>query len=905
MPPVMNRFKRRRWLRLFLTCVAGILALLALLAWVAVRNVTPLSLWLANRLLVAWQFDAAEIKIGRNGGLDVSDLRVRLRADGSEVLSFKKGSATFTWQELREHRIRLVEIEAPRINGSESAFEEVRRLLASGDTASADWRVERASLRDGFASVKIDGMPGGESRFDAEITSLCARTDAAGFDSLRLRDVTVRSDDGREIATIPEASFEFTPAEVLDGHIRSFRAVRPRVAITQEEAALLRPSSSGGGSPKRMQIDSLSITGAEVRVDASELPRIGGTIDLRMTDFDNARSDSAAPGQLRIGNLSIQPRDSAAQPATLESATIDFTSGELASGRLREVRLVRPSVSLNEAWRNVVAGFGRGGASSTPPEVPFKVDRLVVENGSADGTLPGVPAFKGTVTAELQNLSRSGTGEQTIELQDIQIGLPDQPAGVFREWLRLPKVKITFDLAELRDQRRVKSIELDGPVLRFDRDTRAMFSKVGDTSPSPANTLVVGEVRLRNAVVAFDDLGLGIPPQKFSLNLNLTNVPLNDPLSGGTSETQTLELSNIHFVSPLDPFVPVLALPSVFIQWTPEGLRNRRIEEVILVAPTLHIGPDLFWYLDLVERNRAAPATPASPGDTGPAWRVGRFEATSGKLVLAMTGQSRLTLPMPFESRAENLDFQRLSDLRLNLVLEVPEQDYENSALDIHLRGVSGKIDFKLPPGSDAENVVQTLKVRDIRWRDFRGTDWWLGLTFDERGIHADGGGKMCSGDIRAGFTFFLDERAPWTGWLSGSRLDLKEITDKLAPGRASMNGRASATLAVNGTAGEITRLTGDFRVPGGGDLRITKLDDLIAAIPEDWEYAKRDLAVIGLRSLRDFPFRKGGAAFWLTEQRGQLNVRLDGNLGSRELEVNFNPVGDLNRILMFSPFTP
>ena len=260
---------------------------------------------------------------------------------------------------------------------------------------------------------------------------------------------------------------------------------------------------------------------------------------------------------------------------------------------------------------------------------------------------------------------------------------------------------------------------------------------------------------------------------------------------------------------------------------------------------------------------------------------------------------------MPFESHAEDLDFQRLSDARLKLVLEVPEQDYENAALGIHLRGMSGKIDFQLPPGADARNLVQTLKVREVHWKGFLGRNWWLGLTFDKDGMHGDGGGRLASGDVRVGFTYFLDLRAPWAGWLAGTKIDLKETTDNLAPGKASMTGKADVSLAVNGLGGALSRVAGDFRARSAGTLRIHKVEEMIQSIPANWETTKRDLLRIGLETLRDFPYDNGTASFWLTEPLGQLNVRLDGRLGKRELEINLNPPGDLNRLFIFSPFQP
>lgn len=884
---------------------------LIVLVMLTIFFVTPLGVWAANRLLPAWNVAADRITLDASGGITVSGLKVRLRGDGSEALALRRARVTFSWRELFRHHLASVDLNGVSIAANGAAISEVEKILSGGDPTNSRWRIDRLTVRDGFAKASLAALPGAEGRFDAEIFSMATPDTGGKPDTMRLRGWALRSRGGREIISIPEATLAFTVLELSSGHLRSLVVDGAQIALAKEDLALLHPGSPGTGPARPWRVDVLAIDRANVRIDFPNAPLVEGGVTLHAADLGTDRSESRAPGELRIANLSVRPRDSRAAPATLAAATVQFAGSEILAGHVREVRLDAPSVNFNDAWRGVISSLRNGGASSAAA-FPFQIDQLIVDGGKADIALAGMPPMQGTIGARFANLGAGDATLQTVEFHDLHFGIPDPPDGVFHEWLSLPKVKVTFSLADLTQHHRIRSIDLDGAAFRFDRECRAMFARqhVGAAEKQSASAvpLIADEMNLRNARVSLDDLGLGVPPLDFSVNLDLANVPLNDPLSAETAEVQTLELSNINFVSPLDPFVPVLALPSIFLRWTPAGLRARQIEHLEIVGPAIHVGPDLFWYMDLVEQRRAeleaaAPATPnAVPA---PAWRVKRFDATAGKLVLALDGQARLTLPMPFESHAENLDFQRLSDARLKLVLEVPEQDYENAELGLHLRGVSGKIDFQLPPGAHSENLVQTLKVRDVRWKEFRGRDWWLGLTFDKAGIHGDGGGKICSGEVRAGFTYFLDEREPWTGWVSGSRVDLKELTDKLTPGKAAMTGRANASLALNGLGNSLVRVAGDFRAPTGGNLRITKLDELIAAIPRDWTIAKRDGLRIGLESLRDFPYTAGNASFWLTEPVGQLHVNLDGKLGKRELEVNFNPPGDLNRLFLFSPFQP
>ena len=912
MPIPPSRPKRRRWLRAIAwnLLLAGLA--LIVLGMLALFFITPLGVWAANRMLPAWNVAADRITLDAKGGVTVSGLKVRLREDRSSVLALRRARVTFSWRELFRRHLTAVDLNGLSITANDAAIVEVQRMMAGGDPNDPGWRIDRIAVRDGAVKAALAGRPSAEGRFDAEIPGMAAPGADAKPGFVRLRGLALRSPAGRAIATVPDATLSFTAAELSAGHLRSLVVNGARVALTEEDLALLGTNCPSAGPAHPWRVDDLAIERTGIRFDFPKMPLVEGSVTLHAADLRSDRTGPDSPGKLQIANLSVTPRDSRAAPATLAAATVRFTGSELLAGRIREVRLDAPSLTFNDAWREVVSALGNGGTSAAPG-FPLNFDRVIVDGGKLDLRLAGMPPMRGALTARFENAGAASTALQTVEFHDLHFGIPDPPEGTFHEWLSLPKVKITFTLADLMQHHRIHSVDLDGAAFRFDRECRAMFAKppaAADASaPSAlAAPFIADEVNLRNARVSLDDLGLGVPPLDFSLNLDLANVPLNDPLSAETAELQTLELSNINFVSPLDPFVPVLVLPSIFIRWTPGGLRARQLEEIVIVGPAIHVGPDLFWYMDLVEKRRAemeaaAPATPAAA--PAPAWRVKRFSATSGKLVLALDGQARLTLPMPFESHAENLDFQRLSDARLKLALDVPEQDYDHAALDIHLRGLSGKIDFQLPPGRHAENLVQTLKVREVRWKNFRGRDWWLGLTFDKAGIHGDGGGKMCSGEIRAGFTYFVESHEPWTGWVSGTRVDLREITDKLTPGKASMTGRADATLEVNGHGASLMRLVGDLRAPGGGTLRITKLDELIAAIPRDWPNAKRDGLRIGLESLRDFPYTSGTASFWITEPVGQLHVKLDGQPGRRELEVNFNPPGDLNRLFLFTPFKP
>jgi hypothetical protein len=70
------------------------------------------------------------------------------------------------------------------------------------------------------------------------------------------------------------------------------------------------------------------------------------------------------------------------------------------------------------------------------------------------------------------------------------------------------------------------------------------------------------------------------------------------------------------------------------------------------------------------------------------------------------------------------------------------------------------------------------------------------------------------------------------------------------------------------------------------GRLKMTKLDDLLAELPPDWTVLKKSLARIGFETLRDFDYDTGHGSFWLANREGNLQLALEGPLGSRKLEA-------------------
>ena len=284
------------------------------------------------------------------------------------------------------------------------------------------------------------------------------------------------------------------------------------------------------------------------------------------------------------------------------------------------------------------------------------------------------------------------------------------------------------------------------------------------------------------------------------------------------------------------------------------------------------------------QKQPGGPAIPASPG---PHWIVRKLGADLGQIILANGGKSSVALPMRFSWSATNLDFSNLDDLQLKLKLDIPESDYIFPDYQLAMRKLFGKIEFGLPPEKHSDNLVHTLQAAEIRWRQFIGKRFFVSVTYDKAGIYGQVGGAAYGGYLNGGFSFFSQNDSPWTGWMSGTKVDLRGVTDVMAPKNIQMTGPADFKLEVNGLNHEIQRVLGSFTIPQAGKLKVTKLDEVMSQLPHGWTLLKSSLTRIGLETLRDFDYRDGSGSFWFTNDRGEMKLSLRGPGGSR----NFNAV--------------
>jgi len=188
------------------------------------------------------------------------------------------------------------------------------------------------------------------------------------------------------------------------------------------------------------------------------------------------------------------------------------------------------------------------------------------------------------------------------------------------------------------------------------------------------------------------------------------------------------------------------------------------------------------------------------------------------------------------------------------------------------------------------------LRMSEVRWRQFHAQEGWLSITFDSKGINGQIGAKGYGGYIDGGFTSFFGTNSPWVGWLSGTKVDLKKITDVLAPGNFTMDGPAAFKLEAHGASSHLDRHRGSLQAKRRCQMRIGKLDQILADIPGDWYWVKRELTRIVLETLRDFTYDSGDASFWFLNDEGNLKLTLQGPKGSRNIDVVLHGPEDPDR---------
>jgi hypothetical protein len=727
------------------------------------------------------------------------------------------------------------------------------------------------------------------------------------------------SDNKEEVVRIDSAVIKFTWRGLREHKIGAVIVKQPRVRISDRLLAAVRndppapPASPTAANPWHVEKFAVIEGWAEIDLAAAPLTRFWFAPEFH--DLDLSAGPTAATPQQTVALEDLEFLSRGGTPQQIGKINrMELKFSQLAAGKMNfdELTIRAPSFQITptalQAFGAPASEPANGVTNEPSANFPsLRVGKLLVENGevfikSFGETVPEGSLKFGFETDDFQ-LGESGTApdkKHTVQIWDLRLAPTFAPLAQF---VSVDSLQIEFTPADLLQRKEIAAATLTGMTITMGQTFRSFMnaeSKTTASGPAPVAATVTAkappakpwklrELGIVNSRITLADLGVAAPSVGFNIETTLKNIPLSTAVTETAEEMQQQELADLVITSPFDQFAPVFTMKTLFIRYSIAGLLRRELEEIQVLNPTIYVGEDLFWYFDELSKREAeaqSPAAASAPGSDETGWKVKRISVEYGQLVIAAGGKAQLPLPLQFSTSAENLNLGRLSDLKLALNLKVPREDYLFPDYKLELRQLGGDIKFDLPPQSGGNNLVQTLKMDEVRWRQFHAEEGWLSITFDSKGINGEIGAKGYGGYLNGGFSSFFGDNSPWVGWLSGSKVDLKKITAVMAPGNFAMDGPADFKLEATGASSSLERLRGSLRATRQGKMRIGKLDQIMADIPGDWYWVKRETTRILLETLRDFTYDTGDASFWYLNDEGNLKLTLQGPAGSRNIDV-------------------
>ncbi|HEY5792055.1 MAG TPA: hypothetical protein VIS74_02075, partial [Chthoniobacterales bacterium] len=611
---------------------------------------------------------------------------------------------------------------------------------------------------------------------------------------------------------------------------------------------------------------------------------------LPHTEFE-LRSLQLEQGVWVANGLKLRDRKSGKTLVEMERGTVRLGVWDLWRRHLGEVRLVNPVLRVSPELMALMGGGGgaAGGNGSAMTLPGWSVDRLVCDYGEL--YVAGLSKQPVNVTARFafdwKNLSTGEPGASQVNRLQLWNIAASKSEDYSTPFLRFNIVNLDFSLRQLLE-RRLALIELNGGFVRIGEEFQALLKASSGGAPqSPAQAAAVwiaNQLKVGDIGVRVDDPRPEVADIRFRLNTELTEFPLNDVAGEIAQRPQRIELSNVQIVSPVDPDTRIITLRSVFLNFTLAGLLEQRIDRLTLLQPSIFISQDLFVYMDQMKG-----ADAAEPGQTAPpkpSWRIKELEIRYGRLLLGGEKIGQIGLPLEFEASVRDILLDNLASLQLQTQLTIRPRDFEFAAMQLSMDHLRGDLRFSYPPEQRQSNVVNTLFLDGIRWRQYRGQKLWLSVTFDKQTISALFGGEAYGGQLNGGLAFFFSGNNRWVGWLSGRGVDLKGLTDVIAPQNFRMTGPADFKVLVDASGQKIERLKGDFTGTRNGKMTLSKLDDFLARIPPEWNLLKQSSTRIALEALRDYRYDRVKGDFWFVNRQGVLNLRMEGPTGKRNFEI-------------------
>lgn len=573
----------------------------------------------------------------------------------------------------------------------------------------------------------------------------------------------------------------------------------------------------------------------------------------------------------------LRDRTTGKEVFRLASGSVFFSFDAIRRRQLGEIRLDHPRIHVSPGLANILPAGGSGGGG-----IPAWLARRIVCDYAEiafDGFGPGVPSVSLKCAFDWPEPGRDPDAALGLTVWDVQVSAP----GSNTPFLVLDLVEVSFTTRGLLSGNELAETRVKGGSLVLGADLQNLLAARSGAAPSvsPAAAWLLRSLLIERLAVRFEDRRKLATNITFQINTTLKNLSLAEAAQQIGEEEQSVEIADVEILSPYDPLTKVLTLRSVVLRFTLGGLLRSELAGIRITDPSIYVGPDLFWYMEEAQRH-AAEQKAGAPS----AWKIGEIDVVGGRLIIGSSGRARYGLPLNFYANIRDVALDNLATLKLRTAFQIPAQKSEFPSYQLGVATREGDLQFAYPPEKNENNLVGKIYFDGIRWRQFEAADAWLAATFDQTGINGDFGGRSCGGYLSGGFSFLFEDNAPWIGWLSGDRVDLQRLTDLLAPQNFRMTGPLNFKLQMDAFGPRIQRVKSSFHTLRPGRMRIGKLDQLLANIPETWSNLKQSSTRLALETLRDFDYTKADGNLWFVDGQGRLGLKLQGPQGSRNIDV-------------------
>lgn len=438
--------------------------------------------------------------------------------------------------------------------------------------------------------------------------------------------------------------------------------------------------------------------------------------------------------------------------------------------------------------------------------------------------------------------------------------------------LRLQGVQVSLNLSELASMQPAPSAKTKGlrpPAWFLDR------------------------LRLERGGLVLVGVAPSLPPLSLEVDGEFRGVPLGTNVSTEErARVRAIELRSLKIQSPVDFACTLLYVEKLLLEFSLDGLERRELERLRIDHPRLDVDRGLFWFVE--EMRKASAARPAKTAVAGPRWRTRKLEIAEGRLDITRLREISLKYPLEFQLSQEDVELESLSLASFRLELMIPEQDISWPARNLEFHHLGGKIAFNL--GKDAQgranDLVNTIHIEQVRWKDLPLDQAWLSFTFAPATISGSFGGRFARGYLNGGMACGWSGDDPWAFWGAASDVEAGEICVALASRHFRMDGRAELKFALKG---QQAGLDGSLTLHSleKGKMNIEAIDLALDKIERNTQGLKREALRALLGGLRDYPYDRYSLDANYHKPDVTLALRTEGARGRRSVDLKWHGVSE------------